>query len=194
MRSAKSADDETAPTSPSSSPMMAKMKSVYGLRQVEELLLGVAQPRPSQPPEPRARKDWMIWKPLPCGSSQGFMERDHAPPPVGLDGDEPAITTGRAQRAIARHDARARAPPGRRARAVRMTRARLLPRSRLEQGERGHAARHQRIGTSPRRSSARSPARRREERGQVEHKRRTFASSTGWNETRADAEPASRAD
>jgi hypothetical protein len=51
----------TAPTRPSSSPMMAKMKSEWAYGRKPHLARLAPSPVPATPPEARPTSDWMFW-------------------------------------------------------------------------------------------------------------------------------------
>ena len=57
---------------PSSSPTIAKMKSVCGNGRKKSFCRLPPRPLPNQPPAPTAMSDWMAWKPVPSGSASGF--------------------------------------------------------------------------------------------------------------------------
>ena len=60
-RPARAASRVRAPSSPSSSPTMAKMKSVWALGMYSHLPRPCPSPTPNHPPEPRAMKPWVVW-------------------------------------------------------------------------------------------------------------------------------------
>jgi hypothetical protein len=61
----------TAPTRPSSSPMMANTKSVSGFGMKFHLPRDDPRPRPKTPPLPSATHDCTSWKPSACAYSSG---------------------------------------------------------------------------------------------------------------------------
>jgi hypothetical protein len=63
-----------APTSPSSSPMIAKIMSVWASGRKFAFSMLWPSPRPKMPPEPRPIIAWTIWKPAPWASCQGLMK------------------------------------------------------------------------------------------------------------------------
>ena len=58
---AKRATTVNAPSRPSSSPMMAKMKSVCASGRKPHFCVPSPRPTPSQPPEPSDTCDWTFW-------------------------------------------------------------------------------------------------------------------------------------
>ena len=60
-----------APTKPSSSHRMEKMKSFCGSGTNRCFWRLLPRPRPAAPPEPMAYRLWMVWWPSPSGSAKG---------------------------------------------------------------------------------------------------------------------------
>lgn len=60
-----------APTKPSSSPIIEKIKSLSQNGKNKYFCLELKSPTPNQPPEPREYKDWISWKPSPFGEDHG---------------------------------------------------------------------------------------------------------------------------
>ena len=60
-RPAKPRSRTSAPIRPSSSPTIAKMKSVSALGMYSHLPRPCPRPTPNQPPDPSAMKPWVVW-------------------------------------------------------------------------------------------------------------------------------------
>ena len=71
-----------APTKPSSSPTIAKMKSVWGNGRKKSFCRLPPRPLPNQPPAPTAISDWIAWKPGAERVGLGVQKRQQARPPV----------------------------------------------------------------------------------------------------------------
>src|SRR4051795_4153466 len=95
-----------APTSPSSSPMIAKIMSVWASGRKFAFSMLWPNPRPKMPPEPRPIIACTIWKPAPWASCRagaypplhdleaapvgvvpGIDEAEDPRPPIGLEPD-----------------------------------------------------------------------------------------------------------
>ena len=61
----------TAPTSPNSWPISAKMKS---LKAFGTAIMLWPSPRPRTPPAPSASSPWTVWNPSPSGSDHGSSQ------------------------------------------------------------------------------------------------------------------------
>ena len=63
-----------APTNPSSSHRMEKMKSFWGSGTNRCFWRLLPSPSPTAPPEPMAYRLWMVWWPSPSGSAKGSSQ------------------------------------------------------------------------------------------------------------------------
>ena len=67
------------PTSPVSSPTMAKMKSVWASGSQPYFSIECPIPTPKNPPDASPYRDCVAWKPAPSGSAHGFLNAVRRP-------------------------------------------------------------------------------------------------------------------
>ena len=102
---AKQSTSPTAPTKPSSSPTIAKMKSVCGNGRKKSFCRLPPSPLPNQPPAPTAISDWIAWNPLRAGPTRDSGTTGAAP-----SGSRPRASGSRAAGASPARRRRTSAP------------------------------------------------------------------------------------